>query len=914
MRKLSVFLALFPFLLFGGSSPQLISASPPLTLTNGLMAIPSATSSRNGYLLSTDWSTFNSKQSAGNYISALTGDVTASGPGSVAALVAKIQGTTVSGTTGSANVVFSASPTVTGTLTAAATNLSGNVLFGTDNSFDIGGPYPTADKRPSHIWAATAVIGGASGTTFLADQTIQVGLPISGASRSIVSASNQLSFQRGGSAVATMEYESTTDVGTITVQGTTAGFLTNSYQVPLNTQSHNTVALGSILDLSSGFSILSAGNLALVSGGVSILGVSSTGTTLAGSLGMKGSSSGTFTQTVPTAVTSYSVKWPGTQGAASTNLQNDGSGNLSWVAAGADVTLAAFGSTPSANAASLSGQVLTLQPADGTHPGGVSTGTQSLAGAKTFANTVTISTATGRDRQLIFGADNFSLSNPSNSSIFLGNIPPAINTSAQSNIGIGLLALNSATTAGNNVAIGESSGFSTLDGINHILIGKQAGYSLGSVQGDIFIGSNAGFSNNSSFNTYIGHQAGQTNTSANNSIILGANGELSSTSATNELQIGSSVNPIYQGYIGSGTTSSSLHSLTLNTTGATGSNISAAASVFNIAGAKGTGTGAGGSVVIQTAPAGGSGSSLNSLVNTLSVATAAVTSLVPIILTGSTSGTFTQSVPATVTSYGVIWPSAQGGASTVLTNDGSGNLSWASSGGGGANTTLSNLGTPTAINRALLFGTDNTFDIGGPYPTASGRPRVIWGATAVVAGATGNTYLQEGGFHQGLNSASAPLVWDIVGGELEFKVSNIPYVVIETNTLSDLGTIIVGQTSGDGVTAGFLTEAYQVAANTQAHNTVGLGCQLDLSTGFSVYAAGNAGIAVAGVVGFRVTTGGINTIGSSGLTPQHVLNTATATNGAGVGTLTNLPSGSSGNPTGYIQITINGSTRNIPYW
>ncbi len=54
-----------------------------------------------------------------------------------------------------------------------------------------------------------------------------------------------------------------------------------------------------------------------------------------------------------------------------------------------DVTLGAFGSSPNANGASLSGQVLTLQPADGSNPGGVSTTTQTFAGAKTFSSTVT---------------------------------------------------------------------------------------------------------------------------------------------------------------------------------------------------------------------------------------------------------------------------------------------------------------------------------------------------------------------------------------------------------------------------------------------------------------------------------------------------------------------------------------------
>ena len=60
-------------------------------------------------------------------ITSLTGDVTASGPGAAAATVAKIQGTTVSGTTGTGNVVFSASPTVTGTLSAATITASGTV-------------------------------------------------------------------------------------------------------------------------------------------------------------------------------------------------------------------------------------------------------------------------------------------------------------------------------------------------------------------------------------------------------------------------------------------------------------------------------------------------------------------------------------------------------------------------------------------------------------------------------------------------------------------------------------------------------------------------------------------------------------------------------------------------------------------
>ena len=59
-----------------------------------------------------------------------------------------------------------------------------------------------------------------------------------------------------------------------------------------------------------------------------------------------------------------------------------------------DFTLGAFGSTPSAEGASRSAQVLTLQPASASFPGGVSTTTQSFAGAKTFTEAVAISDTT----------------------------------------------------------------------------------------------------------------------------------------------------------------------------------------------------------------------------------------------------------------------------------------------------------------------------------------------------------------------------------------------------------------------------------------------------------------------------------------------------------------------------------------
>lgn len=47
-----------------------------------------------------------------------------------------------------------------------------------------------------------------------------------------------------------------------------------------------------------------------------------------------------------------------------------------------------------------------------------------------------------------------------------------------------------------------------------------------------------------------------------------------------------------------------------------------------------------------------------------------------LLMVGSSSGTFTQAPAATVTSYQITWPGAQGAAGTTISNNGSGVLSW----------------------------------------------------------------------------------------------------------------------------------------------------------------------------------------------------------------------------------------------
>jgi hypothetical protein len=73
--------------------------------------------------------------------------------------------------------------------------------------------------------------------------------------------------------------------------------------------------------------------------------------------------------------------------ASITTAQSLTTSNLSGTNTG-DVTLAAIGSSPNANGASLSGQALTLQPANDTFGGVLTAGTQDIAGSKLFQNTL----------------------------------------------------------------------------------------------------------------------------------------------------------------------------------------------------------------------------------------------------------------------------------------------------------------------------------------------------------------------------------------------------------------------------------------------------------------------------------------------------------------------------------------------
>lgn len=103
----------------GSHNPVTIGTANGLSLSTQILSLQLATTSLNGALSSTDWNTFNNKQPAGNYITALTGDVVASGPGSSSAII-------------QANVVSNAK-----LAQMAANTLKGNNTGSTANALDL---------------------------------------------------------------------------------------------------------------------------------------------------------------------------------------------------------------------------------------------------------------------------------------------------------------------------------------------------------------------------------------------------------------------------------------------------------------------------------------------------------------------------------------------------------------------------------------------------------------------------------------------------------------------------------------------------------------------------------------------------------------------------------------------------------
>ncbi len=143
-----------------------------------------------------------------------------------------------------------------------------------------------------------------------------------------------------------------------------------------------------------------------------------------------------------------------------------------------DLTLGAVGSSPNANGATLTAQAFVLQPADGTNPGALTAGTQTIGGAKTFNTLVT--------------APGFAGSNTAATTLFTSEITAA---AASTTVAAFTFKPTNALTSTDLVVDIQNSSGVRLFSVSHegkvVILGASGAASLNLQNGDISTGAGA---------------------------------------------------------------------------------------------------------------------------------------------------------------------------------------------------------------------------------------------------------------------------------------------------------------------------------------------------------------------------------------------------------------------------------------
>lgn len=204
------------------------------------------------------------------------------------------------------------------------------------------------------------------------------------------------------------------------------------------------------------------------------------------------------------------------------------------------IQFASFGSTPNSSGASISGKTITLQPASATQPGGVSTTTQSFAGAKTFVTSPS-SPMTGTRNEIFGSGAGAALAAGALDNVAVGYQALGKNVTGDNNVAIGSLALYNTLTAGSdNLALGQGAGYN-FSGNKSVFVGTSAGFSSDATEGSVAIGYNAlASANTGSYNIALGIYAGADKASATTNSLWIGNTSVNTLYAINDVYVKSS--------------------------------------------------------------------------------------------------------------------------------------------------------------------------------------------------------------------------------------------------------------------------------------------------------------------------------------------------------------------------------------
>jgi hypothetical protein len=332
-------------------------------------------------------------------------------------------------------------------------------------------------------------------------------------------------------------------------------------------------------------------------------------------------------------------------------LTSDANGLGTWTTPAGVTTMAAIGSTPNANGATISGVNLNLEPASATYGGIVTTGAQTFAGAKTFSPTLTAAA----DGDILVGLDiNPTFANGSYAAltnyglrvqgIGFGRGGGGIETNTA--VGSGTLINNSSGTS--NTGLGYQSLVFNSSGIDNTAFGAYAGNRISSGSKNIFVGTFAG----SKIAT-----GSSSNAAGANSVLIGYDVRPAADSQTNQIVI--------SGYNGTaGTVGLGSNTTLIGSSTTTAARIMGALDLPNATGSTSTTTGAlkvaGGVGIVENLNVGGNAK----ITGTLTVASGA-------------------------------------GAGKVLTSDADGLATW--SNGGGTIATMSSTGNASSTAAYIIF-------------------------------------------------------------------------------------------------------------------------------------------------------------------------------------------------------------------
>ena len=274
------------------------------------------------------------------------------------------------------------------------------------------------------------------------------------------------------------------------------------------------------------------------------------------------------------AVTDHKIRgvsyaFPTSQGAASTFLQNDGSGTLSWAAAAAGATTL---QDAYANDVDGSGATITTDATDGDI---VIAGTEKFSvtadAGLSVSRVIEIAASTDASHGVITQAGSRLLHTYAGT--FLGSGAGNFTSTGANNIGIGNGALSANTTGENNIAIGTQALQANTTGIDNIASGT---YALQS--------NTTGYSNVAS-----GTYALQFNTTGSDNIASGFGALNNNTTGSNNIASGSVA--LYSNTTGSNNVASGSYALQFNTTGENNIAVGTQALQFNTTGGGNIATG-----------------------------------------------------------------------------------------------------------------------------------------------------------------------------------------------------------------------------------------------------------------------------------------------------------------------------------